>query len=424
MSLPTRTADQAGGRSLELRCESPHSAHSKHTVALLSEKLSECKESFLYSAVFMGRSNLVRCALEAGASADSRASENMARPVLVEAAYKGHTRILKQLLEAGADRNLTDRQGFTALTIAALEGRLDCIELLLAAGADANVGDEIGNTPLITAVTGKHTDCAKALLPASDLRIRNRAGRTAFLCCIMTASEECFELLLPHVNDVNAECTVAGVLPKNGETVPVFHSTPLHMACQWGQHRMAKALLKRGADRTARDSWQRMPLVWTAHNGHLACSVLLLGQPGRYKMTASEVNAADESGFTALHAAAWQGFEKICGVLLEAGARLDAKAIYGFTPLMIAQQEHPTNAALHALLAGGGPAQPPGTVCDHCGKTAAQASVNNLKACSQCQAVRYCGAACSVAAWPGHKAACKARAAERAEITKPMRAQL
>ena len=66
-----------------------------------------------------------------------------------------------------------------------------------------------------------------------------------------------------------------------------------------------------------------------------------------------------------------------------------------------------------------GPAQLPGTVCDYCGKSAAQASVNNLKACSQCQAVRYCGAACSVAAWPGHKAACKARAAEKAEMTKP-----
>ena len=82
---------------------------------------------------------------------------------------------------------------------------------------------------------------------------------------------------------------------------------------------------------------------------------------------------------------------------------------------MDAEHNHPTNTALLALLSGGsaGPAQPPGTVCDQCGKTAAQASVNNLKACSQCHAVRYCGAECSVAAWPGHKAACKVRKKER-----------
>ena len=85
---------------------------------------------------------------------------------------------------------------------------------------------------------------------------------------------------------------------------------------------------------------------------------------------------------------------------------------------MVALQEHPTNAELLALLSGAGPAQPPGTVCDHCGKTAAQASVNTLKACSQCQAVRYCGTDCSAAAWKAHKATCKARAAELEEKTK------
>ena len=114
-----------------------------------------------------------------------------------------------------------------------------------------------------------------------------------------------------------------------------------------------------------------------------------------------------------------KGHIKICGVLLEAGARLDVKASDGYTLLMLAQRFHATNAPLLALLSGGAPVQPPGTVCDHCGKTAAQASVNALKACSQCQAVRYCSVECSVAAWPGHKAACKARAVEREEAAKP-----
>ena len=85
---------------------------------------------------------------------------------------------------------------------------------------------------------------------------------------------------------------------------------------------------------------------------------------------------------------------------------------------MLAQYAHPTNEALLDLLSGRGPTQPPGTVCDHCGKTAAQASVSRLKACSHCHDVRYCDAACQTAAWPGHKAACKARRAELEESRK------
>ena len=135
-------------------------------------------------------------------------------------------------------------------------------------------------------------------------------------------------------------------------------------------------------------------------------------------MTPAEVDAGDRNGVAALHLAAFGGSEKVCGVLIQAGARLDAKSTLGYTPLMVAQQKHPNNAALHALLSGAGPAHLPGTVCDHCGKTAEQASGPFLKTCGACHGMRYCGTACSAAAWPGHKAACKARVKEREEATK------
>ena len=129
-------------------------------------------------------------------------------------------------------------------------------------------------------------------------------------------------------------------------------------------------------------------------------------------MTPAEVDAVDVNGCTALLHAVFGGHDKICGVLIGAGARLDAEAD-AITPLMLAQRMHPTNAALLALLSGAGPAHLPGTVCDHCGKTAEQASVKLLKVCGNCHGVRFCNAACQTAAWPGHKAACKARVKER-----------
>lgn len=195
----------------------------------------------------------------ASRAASSRSAGVVARPVLVQAAYLGKVHILKHLLEAGADLSMTDRQGFTALLAAAQPGHADCIKLLLAAGADANKAGSLGITPLMESIMSRRTECAEALLPASDLRITSNQGRTAFHICVLHGNDECFDLLLPHVSDVD-ERSVPGMLPSGGP-VPQVNSSPLHFALLKGRHRMAKALLKRGADVMARDSLQHTPLT-------------------------------------------------------------------------------------------------------------------------------------------------------------------
>ena len=336
-------------------------------------------------------------------------------PVLCWAAGVDAVPVMKALLAGGANIELTDKAGHNALNWAAREGRVSCVQLLLDAGANANAQDFLGNTPLINAIANKHVECARALLPVSDLGITNRLGRTAFSCAVTLANEACFELLLPEMSDVDVR-TVPGVDPR-GEA-SVFNETALHLACQRGLLTMCKALLSRGADRMARDSRQWTPLHLAAREGHLSCAVMLVGRPDKVRMTPAEVDAGDVYGCTALHYAARYGFDQICGVLLGAGAQLDTETS-GWTPLMFAQYCHPTNAALHAVLSGAGPAQPPGTVCDHCGLTAEQASVKKLRECGKCYIARYCGKECQLAAWPGHKAACKARVKEREELSRP-----
>ena len=231
----------------------------------------------------------------------------------------------------------------------------------------------------------------------------------------MFASEACFELMLP-MYDVDVR-TVPGV-DASGEAVSSFNMSRLHCACQSGHLPMCKVLLSRGADRMARDSREWTPLHWAVRNWHLSCVVMLVGQPGRVRMTSAEVDAVIERGWTALHCAAHCGFDQICAVLIGAGARLDAETSDDLTPLMLAQHNYPTNAALLELLSGDGPAQPPGLACDHSGKTAEETSGKGLRLCGQCYVVRYCGKVCQLAAWPEHKAACKARAAEREEFTR------
>jgi ankyrin repeat protein len=151
-----------------------------------------------------------------------------------------------------------------------------------------------------------------------------------------------------------------------------------------------KILLKKGADPMARDSLQQTALLLAASHGHLACMTHLLGRPSNPKMTTAEVDAADDKSLTSLHLAAFEGHERVCGALLESGASLAARDTTGITPMTLAQQEHPTKASLLALLSGAGPVHPPGTVCDHCGKTAEQAGIRCLKVCGFCQNARYC----------------------------------
>ena len=107
---------------------------------------------------------------------------------------------------------------------------------------------------------------------------------------VNTASEACFELLLP-VCDVDVRTAV-----ETGAAAHSFNMTALHLACHVGQLPMVKALLSRGADRVARDNRQLTPLHIAVNGGHLSCAVMLVGQPGRVCMAPAEVDAADNEG--------------------------------------------------------------------------------------------------------------------------------
>jgi hypothetical protein len=79
---------------------------------------------------------------------------------------------------------------------------------------------------------------------------------------------------------------------------------------------------------------------------------------------------------------------------------------------MVAQHHHPSNTALIDLLAGRGPANAPGTVCDECGRPEPEV---RLSYCTGCLRARFCGNACLVAAWPAHRAECQRIQAAREE---------
>jgi len=72
-------------------------------------------------------------------------------PLLLEAA-KGHTSVVKTMLDRGADIEVKDHNGRTALMLAAQHGRLETLRLLLARGAKTEARDREGNTAFMLAM--------------------------------------------------------------------------------------------------------------------------------------------------------------------------------------------------------------------------------------------------------------------------------
>jgi ankyrin repeat protein len=430
-------------RALEPTLGNAASSASRRAVLQLARLPPALKENRLVLFAQWDLGNLVRCALAAGASANTRFGENDT-PVLSYAAECGAARAVKALLTGGADGRLADKQGGTALHWAAQEGHTPCVSLLLEAGApleakndvgrtalalaagkghseavslllgrgaDANTVDFCtGNTPLINCIAGMHVRCVEQLLPHSDLSITNKQGKNALHASVMTASYDCFKLLLPRMAAMDVRTGPSMEAP----TVP-FNQTAAHIACAKGQHKMLEKLLRRGASRTARDSYRCTPLHYAASAGQLSCIVQLIGHPEAYKMEPVDIDVADEDGITPLHCAARFGNAKCCGLLIAAGARLDAHSRNGFTPLMLGQHQHPANTALIDLLAGRGPEHPPGTTCDRC--SCPEDPASHLMPCSGCQVARYCSVACQHAAWAAHEPECGRLKAEREEST-------
>ncbi len=183
--------------------------------------------------------------------------------------------------------------GKTALMLAAKQGRLQRVKALLAAKADVNRTNNNGGTPLMYAALGGNT--------------------------------EIVELFLDRGADVNAAA-------KNGWSA-------LMVASAKGHTKVVELLLAAGADPNSGDVYRWTPMMRAVYENRPDIVELFLRQ-GRI-----DVNRTGENEMTALHLAVSQGYTRIARMLVESGARVDARDAAGRTPLDIAiQKDHPQAA--------------------------------------------------------------------------------
>lgn len=90
----------------------------------------------------------------------------MSQMEFIEAIKSGNRASVAEMIDAGAEINQQDKQGWTPLNWAAGSGQLEIVELLLERGADPSAVGRDLRTPQMIALAAGHADVVKRLRQA------------------------------------------------------------------------------------------------------------------------------------------------------------------------------------------------------------------------------------------------------------------
>ena len=125
--------------------------------------------------------NLVRDLIVLGANVNWQDEENYNSTPLHVVSIFGSVEIARMLIDAGADLNVQDKDGWTALHEAARNGQVEVARMLIDAGADLDVQGKWNRTPLHWAARDGEVEIAKVLLDAGARKdIRDDEGNLPY----------------------------------------------------------------------------------------------------------------------------------------------------------------------------------------------------------------------------------------------------
>ena len=137
------------------------------------------------------------------AGADVNWEDRNETTALNKATDLGAVDCIEALIESGAKIN---SRSVTPLMIGALFGQVECMKLLIREGADLNIQSENGTTALTAAAGNGHVECVKLLVQVgADLDIRGKSGQTALTAAVFYGHVNCVKLLIRAGADLDIQ---------------------------------------------------------------------------------------------------------------------------------------------------------------------------------------------------------------------------
>lgn len=133
--------------------------------------------------------------------------EKLETTPLMWAAFMGNMRAAKVLIENGADVNIQNSKGKTALHYATelYQNKPALVEMLIKAGADINVVSEINSIPLHSSILHNDLESVKILVShGADIELKNNSGFTALHQAAYYGKMDIVKYLLAKGANVNA----------------------------------------------------------------------------------------------------------------------------------------------------------------------------------------------------------------------------
>jgi ankyrin repeat protein len=383
----------------------------------LLRQTSHSSKNLLHYAAESGNIDLVRLTLENMRSVDIGSDGIDARSALgttplMLAAGQGNYETVEELVKVGADVNITNKKGETALDLAAQAGYASMSQLLIHQGADIHQakifhalyyskGSQESTPPpsqdkekgdmaswndlMRNSYTNNVLGVKQCLESGSDIEATAINGRTALMIAASKGNHEVVELLLDMGANIDATnnkgwtTLMNAVRDNDRDTVDLLlsrgadvnhlcpdHWTALTEAAQRGLTEIMKSLLQCHADTEARSSHDWTPLMHCCYKGDREGVVLLLA-------AGANVENGSQHDETPLLLASAAGHIEIVKILLDAGAypeaawarKTDADMVavnvrdlieraypLGWTPLMVACQGGHTEVVRLLLQAG------------------------------------------------------------------------